>query len=108
MQFLARLVAPRFHYGWIVVALCFLVMVTVAGVRAAPSVMILPLEEAFGWTRATVSSPLGVSLLLFGLLGPFAAATMQRFGIRTVVLISLTVLVIGVLLSLLMSEPWHM
>ncbi len=107
-KLLARAISPHFHYAWIVVGVCFLVMLTVAGVRAAPGVLILPLEEAFGWTRATISSPLAVSLLLFGLLGPFAAAVMQRFGVRRVVLFSLFALVAGVAISVGMTQPWHM
>jgi MFS family permease len=108
MRTIARWVSPYFHYGWVVVALCFLVMTTVSGVRAAPGVLILPLEQAFGWTRTTISTPLATSLLLFGLLGPFAAAIMQRFGIRRVVLTSLSVLVVGAGLSNWMTEPWQM
>lgn len=52
MQRLARLIAPRFHYGWIALAVVFLILLCAAGTRATPSVMMLPLEHEFGWNAA--------------------------------------------------------
>ena len=92
---LARSVAGRLHYGWIVAAVAFLVLMCVAGVRATPGVLIVPLEKAFGWDRSTISSAIAVNLVLFGLMGPFAGAAMQRFGIRRPVLTALTLLALA-------------
>ncbi|MHC5544390.1 MFS transporter, partial [Singulisphaera rosea] len=66
------------HYAWIVAALTFLVLLATAGVRATPSVLIVPLEREFGWSRATISLAISVNLVLYGLIGPFAAALMER------------------------------
>src|SRR5580692_8898914 len=96
MNVLARLVAPRFHYGWVVAAVVFCVLLSTAGTRATPSVLMLPLEHAFGWSRATISLAISVNLALYGLTGPFAAAAMQRFGIRPTVVTALLVLACGV------------
>src|SRR6266851_1342861 len=74
--------AGRLHYAWIVAAVTFVVVLLTAGVRSAPSVLIVPLEEEFHWSRATISFAVGVNLLLYGLVGPFAAALMDRFGVR--------------------------
>jgi hypothetical protein len=60
----------------------FVVVLLTAGVRAAPGVLIVPLEEEFHWSRATISFAIGVNLLLYGAVGPFAAALMDRFGVR--------------------------
>ncbi len=98
----------RFHYGWITLAVVFLIMLITAGTRATPSVMMVPLEHDFGWSRATVSAALSINLALFGLMGPFAAAAMQRFGVRRTVMSALTILAVGVGLSSLMSQTWHM
>jgi predicted MFS family arabinose efflux permease len=98
----------RFHYAWMVVAVTFLIMLVTAGIRATPSVMIVPLERGFGWSRTTVSIALAINLALFGLTGPFAAAAMQRFGMRRTVLAALTVLAIGVALSSRMHAAWEM
>jgi len=108
IQSLAHAVAPRFHYAWIVVGVIFLVLLCSAGIRATPSVMILPLEQEFGWSRSTISMVISVNIALYGLIGPFSAAAMQRFGIRRVVLAALALLAIGTALSTQMHMPWHM
>jgi len=107
-QAIARLVAPRFHYGWVVVALVFFTLLASAGVRATPGVLMVPLEKAFGWDRATISTALSLSLFLFGFMGPFAGAAMQTLGVRTTVLFALTLLAIAVSASSLMTSPWQL
>src|SRR5690349_10811846 len=72
-----RLFGASIHFAWIVVALVFLVMITGAGVRATPGVLIVPLETEFGWTRASISLAIGINIFIFGFIGPFAAAAMQ-------------------------------
>ena len=98
----------RFHYAWMVIAVTFLIMLVTAGIRATPSVMMVPLEQGFGWSRTTISTALAINLALFGLMGPFAAAAMQRFGMRRTVLAALTVLAIAVALSHRMHAAWQM
>ena len=98
----------RFHYAWMVIAVTFLIMLVTAGIRATPSVMMVPLEQGFGWSRTTISMALAINLALFGLMGPFAAAAMQRFGMRRTVLAALTVLAIAVALSGRMQAAWQM
>jgi predicted MFS family arabinose efflux permease len=103
-----RRIGTRFHYAWVAIALTFLVMLITAGTRATPSVMMVPLEQAFGWDRATISLALSINLALFGLMGPFAAAAMERFGLRATVLGALGILCAGVALSSLMRHSWQM
>lgn len=98
----------RIHYAWIIAGLTFLVVICSAGVRSAPSVLIVPLEAEFGWNRATISAAISINLLLYGLIGPFAAALMEGMGVKTTVLISLTMISIGVALTALMSAPWQL
>jgi sugar phosphate permease len=98
----------RFHYAWMVIAVTFLIMLVTAGIRATPSVMMVPLEQSLGWSRTTISMALAINLALFGLMGPFAAAAMQRFGMRRTVLAALTVLAIAVALSGRMHAAWQM
>jgi len=97
----------RFHYAWIAIAVTFLVMLVTAGMRATPSVMMVPLERSFGWTRTTISLALAINLALFGLMGPFAAAAMQRFGMRRTVISALAILAGGVALSSRMTAAWQ-
>ncbi len=99
---------PRFHYAWIVLAVTFLVMLITAGTRAAPSVMLVPLQRAFDWNLATITGALSLNLALFGLVGPFAAAAMQHFGLRRTVLGALTLLALAVAWSSTMQHSWQM
>jgi len=108
MQALARWSKGRFHYAWIAIAVAFMIMLVTAGIRATPSVMMVPLERDFGWSRTTVSLALSINLALFGLMGPFAAAAMQRFGLRRTVMLAMAVLAVAVSLSSQMTQTWQM
>jgi MFS family permease len=108
MKAIARRLSGRIHYAWIVAAVTFLTLLTAVGVRVTPSVLIVPLEQAFGWSRATISFAISINIVLYGLMGPFAAALMQQFGIRRTVLIALTLLAGSVAASTLMTEPWQL
>src|SRR6201993_2895416 len=89
----------KLHYAWIVAALTFVVLLVGAGVRSSPGVLIVPLEDEFGWSRATISFAVGVNLLLFGAIGPFAAAVMDRFGARRTITLALAVTAASVVLT---------
>jgi sugar phosphate permease len=98
----------KLHYAWVVAAVTFLTLLAAAGVRAAPGVLIVPLEAEFGWSRATISFAVGVNIFLYGLIGPFAAAVMDRFGLRRTMLAALVFIVAGVALTALMKQPWQL
>ncbi len=100
--------ARRLHYAWIIVAVTIVVVVVTAGVRATPSVLIIPLEDEFHRSRATISFAIGVNLLLYGAIGPFAAAVMDRFGARCTIALALATTAASVALTPAMSEPWHL
>ena len=93
---LARLSAERFHYAWVVLAVMFTAMLAVVGVRAAPGVMILPLQRAFGWDVSTVSGAISINIILLGLTGPFLAGLIEVIGIKRTILGCMTVLLAGV------------
>jgi sugar phosphate permease len=108
MQAIARWSAGRIHYGWVVVGVTFLALLAAAGVRATPSVLIVPLEQAFGWTRATISLAISINIFLYGLMGPFAGALMQRIGIRRTVALALALMAATIALSTLIQSPWQL
>lgn len=56
----------------------------------------MPPEHALGWSRASIALAIGINIFLYGLVGPFAGAAMQRFGIRRVVLVALGLIVVTV------------
>ena len=100
--------SPGIYYGWIVVAVGFITLLVASGVRSTPAVLLLPLNEEFGWNAATVSVAMSLNLLLFGLAGPFAAALMDRWGMRRVVPGAMSIVALAALLSMRMSEPWQL
>ncbi len=105
---LARLVAGRVHYAWIIVGVMFTVILATVGVRAAPGVLIVPLENAFGWSATTISGAISLNILLGGLIAPFGAALIQRIGLRGTVLCSLTLLAVGSGGAAFARKPWEL
>ncbi|WP_035715819.1 MFS transporter [Azorhizobium doebereinerae] len=103
--FLAR---RGIHYGWVVVGVTFLTMLVTAGAVGAPGVLIAPLQKEFGWATADISSSLAVRLVLYGVLGPFAAAFINRFGLRRVATVALSLIAAGILGSFAMTRVWHL
>jgi MFS family permease len=104
----AALARRNIHYGWVVVAVTFLTMLVTAGAMGAPGVLIVPLEREFGWDNAQISTALALRLLLFGLFGPFAAAFMNRFGLRRVMISAAALIVTGLVVSLAMTQVWQL
>jgi MFS family permease len=92
------------HYGWVAAGVTFVTMLVTAAAVGAPGVFIVPLEQEYGWTAAEISTGLAIRLLLFGLLGPFAAALMNRFGVRRMMTIAIAINVAGLAASLAMQS----
>ena len=98
----------RLHPAWIAAAVTFFTLAATAGFRAAPSVLLIPLQEAFGWSRNSISTAISVNILVYGLFSPFAAALMERFTIRKVVLVALTVVGSGAFSTIFIHSPWQL
>src|SRR3954452_11361656 len=90
-----QVTSRRLHPAWLVAAVAFIALVGAAGFRATPSVMLQPLHDEFGWSLGTISAAVSINLVLFGLTAPFAAALMERFGIRRVVACALLLVALG-------------
>ena len=98
----------KIHPGGIAVAVTFFTLMATAGFRSAPSVLIVPLEDAFGWSRSQISAAVAINVLLFGLVAPFAAALMERFTVRKVVMSALAVVALSSSSTVFISQPWHL
>jgi MFS family permease len=108
---MATITAPPqrgFHYAWIVAAITFVTLLAAAGIRATPGVIIVPLEQEFGWSRASISLAVSINLVLYGFLGPFSAALVDRLGARTTMLCAMATLAVGVSLTALMNATWQL
>src|ERR1700709_177679 len=104
----AALARRNIHYGWAMVGVALPAALAPAVTVGAPGVFMFPLQKEFGWTTAEISSALSIRFILFGLMAPFAAALMNRYGLRNVTLTALLVVVSGLLASLAMTKVWHL
>jgi sugar phosphate permease len=110
---LAQALARRFsrlglHYGWAVVAVTFLTSLVTAGAMGLPGALILPLARDFGWSTEQISGALALRILLYGLMAPFAASLIDRYGLRRVILSAVLLIAAGLLLALKMTQVWHL
>ncbi|MFV8162885.1 MFS transporter [Mycobacterium sp. 134] len=108
---LDRAAAPprvRLHWAWVVAAVSFVAILGAAGFRSIPGVMMNPLHHEFGWSHGTVGLAMSVNMMLYGLTAPFAAALMDRFGVRPVLTVSLLLIATGSAVSTLMTASWQL
>ncbi len=99
--------AGALHYSWVIAGVAFLTLLAASGFRSTPGVLLVPLERD-GFSRDTVSLAVSVNLVLFGLTGPFAAAAMQRFGVRRIVPLALLLIAAGSGLTVLVTASWQL
>jgi sugar phosphate permease len=96
------------HYAWVVALVTFVVILVTAGVRATPGVLMVSLEGEFGWSRTVISAAVAINIALFGLIGPFAASVIDRWGLRRVVLAAVALLGVSVAVSTRMRSEWEL
>src|SRR5260370_14187203 len=104
----AALARRHIHYGWVMVGVTFLTALITAGTVGAPGVFIVPLQTEFGWTTAEISSALSIRFILFGLMAPFAAASLNRYGLRNLTLSALLIVASALVMSLAMTKVWQL
>lgn len=103
-----RVLGKRIYYGWIVVGVTALTLIISAGERSVPGVLIHPLEQEFGWSRAGISLAVSLGLLLFGFMGPVAGKLMDRFGTRRLMLFGLALIAISASTSATITSLWQL
>lgn len=96
------------HYAWVVMAIVFLAMLVSSAALGLPGAFLRPLNREFGWSTAQISSALAVRFVLYGLIGPFAAILLERFGVRRIVCTALAMTAGGVLLVTQMTALWQL
>ena len=98
----------RIHRAWLVAGVTFLVLLSSAAFRSSVGVMIVPFEDEFGWSRAATSLAVSVNLVIYGVTAPFAAALMERFGVRRIAVMALALIAAGTGLTLVMTDAWQL
>jgi MFS family permease len=105
---IAKTCSGRLHYAWITLGVVFFSMLAGVGVRAAPGVMIVPLQQAFGWDVSVISGAVSLNIILLGATGPFITGLMQIIGLKRTMIGCLCILMAGTALSTFMSQPWEL
>ncbi|MSZ21414.1 MAG: MFS transporter, partial [Actinobacteria bacterium] len=98
----------RIHRAWLVAAVTFLTLICAAAFRSTTSILFMPLEMEFGWSRSLTSTALAVNLVVYGVTAPFAATLMERFSPRRVAVAALGLVALGTGLTAIMTEPWQL
>jgi MFS family permease len=98
----------KIHPAWTALVVTFLTLMATAGFRSAPSVLIIPLEDAFGWSRSQVSTAIAINVLIYGIVAPFAAALMEKFTVRRVVMSALAFVALSAGATVFITQPWHL
>ena len=107
-QLSAYLARRGIHYAWVVMGVAFLTMLLSSSALGLPGAFLRPLSLEFGWNTEQISSALAIRFALFGLMGPFAAILMARFGLRRMVCIALLLVASGLLLATRMHALWQL
>src|SRR6201992_856323 len=95
-------------YAWRVLSDTFTCLLISAATRNTPPILIVPLEKEFGWSRTTISMAVSLNILLYGLIGPFAAGFINRYGPRRVMSIAAVVLGLGTMATVTIKQPWQL
>lgn len=98
----------KLHYSWVILSIVFISIIVAGITRSSSGVFIIPFENEFGWERTDISIAIGLNLLMYGLSGPFMGAFVQIIGVKKMMIISMITMAIGLALSLVMSEAWHL
>jgi sugar phosphate permease len=98
----------RFYYGWVIVAVTLVALVMAAGFRSMAGLLIRPLQDEFGWSTGTISIAVTINLVLFGLVGPFSTALMDRIGVRRVMVGALVAIAGASALTTVIDSPWQL
>lgn len=98
----------KWHYSWIILLVTFLAIITAGIIRSASGVFIVPFEEQFDWSRSSISLAFAVSLFLYGVSGPFMAALVDKYGLKRMMLGSMSLLTVGLASTYMMQHEWHL
>jgi MFS family permease len=98
----------KFFYGWVVVTVTAVTLFVSAGLRSAPGVFILPLEQDMGWSRSAISFAVSIGLITLGVAGPLSGWLMDRYGPKRVALVGLTLVVAAMVASYGITELWQL
>lgn len=96
------------HYGWIILAITFITLLLVQGIRLSFGAFIEPWEESFQSSRTQITLVSLISYLVFAVLQPFIGRLIDKIGMKKIVIISVLTVGAALLFTTFASKPWHL
>jgi predicted MFS family arabinose efflux permease len=96
------------HFSWVVMGIAFLTMLTSSAALGLPGAFLQPLSKEFGWSTDQISGAIALRFVLYGLIGPFAAVLMERYGLRRIICSALLLIATGMVLATHMTALWQL
>ncbi|MEU6672090.1 MFS transporter [Streptomyces sp. NPDC046727] len=99
---------PAGRRAWAIAVVAGAAIVTAGAFTTVPGLLITPLHQEYAWDRGQIALAASVNMVLFGFTAPFAAALMERAGIRRVAAGAMLLIAVGALLTNAMAAPWQL
>ena len=98
---------PRVHYAWIIIGLSVLLYLAGGSITQAFGVVILPLQDEYGWSQGSITLAYGISAIMSAVLSPVVGIATDRYGGRPVLFVGVACFFIGTAISALATDVWH-
>ncbi|OCS89162.1 MFS transporter [Caryophanon latum] len=98
----------KWHYSWTILIVTFFAIIVAGIIRSSSGVFIIPFENTFGWSRASISFAFAISLFLYGFFGPFMAAFVEKYGLTRMMLYSMGLLTLSLAATFIMQHEWQL
>lgn len=98
----------KWHYSWTILVVTFFAIIVAGIIRSSSGVFIIPFEDTFGWSRASISFAFAISLFLYGFFGPFMAAFVEKYGLTRMMLYSMGLLTLSLAATFIMQHEWQL
>ena len=98
---------PKVHYAWIIIGLSVLLYLAGGSITQAFGVVILPLQDEYGWSQGSITLAYGISAIMSAVLSPVVGIATDRYGGRPVLFVGVACFFIGTAISALATAVWH-
>lgn len=98
---------PKVHYAWIIIGLSVLLYLGGGSITQAFGVVILPLQEEYGWSQGAITLSYGISAIVSALFSPVIGIATDRYGGRPVLFAGVACFFAGTAISALATDVWH-
>lgn len=98
----------KVHYGWWVLLLAFLALLSAQGVRLSYGAFITPWEEDLNTSRSILSFVALLSFIVYGISQPVVGRIIDRYGVRIVLAGSVLIVGVGTLFTFFVTSPWQL